>query len=305
MDQTGRLLDEMLDLKDMELLAALARNRHFARAAAECGISQPAFSARIRSLELSLGVSIVLRSNRFIGFTPEGDIALKWAHKMIADSRGLKQEISQARGALSGSLTIGSVPTALSYVATIAAALRRAHPGLMLRILSLSSAEISQGLEMFSIDAGVTYVESTLPAGMQVRASYSERYEILVPRTMVSTKSDTISWGDAAGLPLCLLPRNMMNRQIMDDAFKLAEVSPNIVVETNAFTAALVQVHSGTAATIAPEILIDHTTLPDSVARLKLTAPQVAKPIGFVIPDREPRLAAVDAMLDVLESGPR
>ncbi|MEM9141051.1 MAG: LysR family transcriptional regulator, partial [Pseudomonadota bacterium] len=60
----------MPDLRDMELLAALARNRHFARAATECGISQPAFSARIRNMELDLGAAIVQRGNRFVGFTP-------------------------------------------------------------------------------------------------------------------------------------------------------------------------------------------------------------------------------------------
>ncbi|MEM6904964.1 MAG: LysR family transcriptional regulator substrate-binding protein, partial [Pseudomonadota bacterium] len=101
--------------------------------------------------------------------------------------------------------------------------------------------------------------------------------------------------------PLCLLPRNMMNRQIMDQAFLRAEAPPNVVMETNAFTAALVQVTSGIAATIAPEMLIDHTTLPDNVVRLKLTDPVIEKPIGFVAPEREPRLPAVDAILATLK----
>ncbi|MEM1130459.1 MAG: LysR family transcriptional regulator, partial [Pseudomonadota bacterium] len=168
----------MPDLRDMELLAALARNRHFARAATECGISQPAFSARIRNLELDLGAAIVQRGNRFVGFTPEGEIALKWAHQMIADARGLRQEINEAKGALTGELTIGSVPTALTYVAQIAADLMKAHPALTIRVLSHSSAEIVQGLEAFSLDAGVTYMEGAAGA-RDARPIYLERYEVL------------------------------------------------------------------------------------------------------------------------------
>ncbi|MEM7423427.1 MAG: LysR family transcriptional regulator [Pseudomonadota bacterium] len=295
----------MPDLRDMELLASLARNKHFARAAAECGISQPAFSARIRNLELDLGAPIVLRSNRFVGFTAEGEIALKWANQMIADARGLKQEINHARGALTGWLTIGAVPTALSFVATIAADLRSAHPALVLRVLSYSSTEIAQGLENFSLDAGVTYLESTLPAGSQVQPAYVERYELLAPNTMAPRDQTAISWADAAPIPLCLLPRNMMNRRFMDEAFEAANAVPNMVMETNAFTAALVQVTSGTAATIAPEMLIEHTTLPDSVARLKLTDPLIEKPISFVTPEREPRMPAVDAMIAALHDASR
>jgi len=290
----------MPDLRDMELLAALARNKHFARAAADCGISQPAFSARIRNLELDLGAPIVLRANRFMGFTREGEIALKWAHQMIADARGLRQEIDRARGELTGWLTIGVVPTALSFVATIAAELRSAHPALVIRVLSHSSTEITEGLESFSLDAGVTYLESTLPAGCQVQPAYSECYEILAPRALVPQDRDAITWAEAAPIPLCLLPRNMMNRRIMDQAFEAAEATPNIVMETNAFTAALVQVTSGTAATIAPAMLIEHTTLPEAVARLKLTSPLIEKPVGVVTPEREPRLPAVDAMLATL-----
>ncbi|MEM0945411.1 MAG: LysR family transcriptional regulator, partial [Pseudomonadota bacterium] len=208
----------MPDLRDMELLASLARHKHFARAAEECGISQPAFSARIKNLELDLGAPVVLRGNRFIGFTPEGEIALKWAQRMIADARGLKQEVDSARGALSGWLTIGAVPTALSFVAAIAAELRSAHPALTPRVLSQSSSEIAKGLEAFSLDLGVTYQESALPNGSKVQPAYVERYEVLAPRNLVPGGRAKISWAEAAPIPLCLLPRNMMNRQIMDQA---------------------------------------------------------------------------------------
>jgi len=92
----------MADLRDMELIAALARHRHFARAAEESGISQPAFSARIRNLETTLGVPVVRRGNRFLGFTPEGEIVLKWARRILVDADGLRQEVQIAKGALTG-----------------------------------------------------------------------------------------------------------------------------------------------------------------------------------------------------------
>jgi DNA-binding transcriptional LysR family regulator len=58
-------------VKHLTYLTALARERHFGRAAESCGISQPALSAAIRQIEGELGVRVVERSRRFIGFTPE------------------------------------------------------------------------------------------------------------------------------------------------------------------------------------------------------------------------------------------
>ncbi len=292
----------MPDLRDMELLAALARNRHFGRAAAECGISQPAFSERIRNLELDLGAPIVKRGNRFMGFTQEGEIALRWAHQMIADARGLRQEIERARGVLSGQLLVGAVPTTLTFVANIAAQLRKAHPALTIQVFSHSSAEISQGLEDFSLDAGVTYLESTLPAASASEAIYAERYELLLPRALAPDLEGEISWRAAARFPLCLLTRNMLNRRFIDEAFEAAGAEPNLVMETNAFTAALVQVSSGTAATIAPEVMADNIAMTSDVLRLRLVEPLIEKPIGVVISEREPVLPAVEALMSCMKS---
>lgn len=69
----------MFEIRDLQLLSALARHRHFAKAAEECGISQPAFSMRIRNLEDRLGVSIVRRANRFQGLTEEGEMIVRRA----------------------------------------------------------------------------------------------------------------------------------------------------------------------------------------------------------------------------------
>ncbi|MFF2423588.1 LysR family transcriptional regulator [Streptomyces mirabilis] len=59
-------------LRQLEYLVALARERHFAHAAAACFVSQPSLSAAIRRLEHELDVPIVRRGRRYEGLTPEG-----------------------------------------------------------------------------------------------------------------------------------------------------------------------------------------------------------------------------------------
>lgn len=81
-------------------LMALARERHFGRAAAVCNVSQPTLSNAIRQLEEELGVPIVERGQRFQGFTPQGQRVLKYARRILAEQEELTQELHAGADAL-------------------------------------------------------------------------------------------------------------------------------------------------------------------------------------------------------------
>ncbi|MCB1473268.1 MAG: LysR family transcriptional regulator [Rhodobiaceae bacterium] len=290
----------MFDIRDLEIIAALARHRHFARAAAECGISQPAFSARIKKLELDLGVPLVERGNRYQGLTPEGEIALKWARQMLDAADGLKQSIAAAKGSVSGQLTLGVVPTALAYSARIPAAMRAAHPNIALRVYSASSVQIRTGVEDYTFDAGITYLDGIFPPTIETRPLYEERYVLLAPAALAPRTSGTATWREAAALPLSTLTPEMQNRRIIESVFAGIGVTPNIVFETNAYTVSLMQVETGFAATIVPEILVDKMPPIAKTACLHLHEPEITRSIGVIFADRKPRPPVVRALEEVL-----
>jgi len=82
-----------MDLRHLGYLAALARERHFGRAARSCGVSQPTLSSGIRRLETELGFPIVRRTHRYEGLTPEGERVLEWARQILSDVGGLEAEV--------------------------------------------------------------------------------------------------------------------------------------------------------------------------------------------------------------------
>src|SRR5215475_13239263 len=71
----------------LEYLLALARERHFGRAADACGVSQPTLSFGVKQLEAALGTQLVQRGSRFISLTPEGERTLDWARRIVGDAR--------------------------------------------------------------------------------------------------------------------------------------------------------------------------------------------------------------------------
>jgi len=217
-------VDRYPEIRDLQLLLALAQRKHFTRAAVDCGISQPAFSARITHLEKLLGVPIVRRGNKFLGFTKEGDLVLKWARKLVTDVEGMRQDIENARDDLQGVLAVGVVPTALPYAASISTALRARYEHLTIQIQSLSSTQIARALHEFAIDAGVTYEDDKNNGALRFDSIYQEHYVLLSPLHMAPRNKGTATWAEAAQLPLCLLSKDMRFRQIVDEVFQLAGV---------------------------------------------------------------------------------
>ena len=78
-----RLIDKL------EYILALAREKHFGRAAEACGVTQPTLSAGLKQLEEQMGVLLVNRGSRFQDFTPEGQRVLEWARRIVGDTLSL------------------------------------------------------------------------------------------------------------------------------------------------------------------------------------------------------------------------
>jgi len=290
----------MPDLRDLELLVSLSRHKNFSRAAADCGISQPAFSIRIRKMEDRFALPLVRRGNTFMGFTREGDVVLKWARKLLADAEGLRQEIDALSNNLKGKLALGVIPTAMPFAARVSSQLRRQHPNLSIEIHSLSTGQIEIRLNDFSLDAGIMYYEDADP-GTTVKL-YEEQYVLIAPDSFTSSSDTHVSWSKAARLPLCLLTPDMRNRQFIDAVFAEVSAIPTVVMEASGFTAVLAQVASGNAATIAPVGVAETFLALSSTVQFELVEPVVTHTIGLSIKDQSPVLPMVQALRQAVKA---
>jgi len=290
----------MIELKDLQLLTALARHRHFAKAADACNMSQPAFSMRIRSLEDKLGLSIVRRGNRFQGLTGEGQMIVDRARGILDDAKALDQEIAAARGEVTGALVIGAVPTATSYAAKLIDQLHQAHPRLLVRLEITTSLTIQQGLYDGTLDAGVTYSDSVVQENMSLLPLYDETYVLLATRDMLGTHAMSISWADAAKLPLSLLEPQMQNRRILDRIFADLDLRPEVMSESTGFMASMVMARGGSVATILPRALVEALGPIEGTLALPLVDPEPARPICLASVERQPELTTLRALKSVI-----
>ncbi len=283
-------------LDKLEYVVALARERHFGRAAERSGVTQPTLSAGLKQLEDSLGILIVQRSSRFIGFTPEGERVLTWAHRMVGDAEAMRQEISALKHGLSGHLRLAAIPSALPMVSALTTPFAERHPAVRFSVISRTSDDILRRVDNFEVDAGVTYLDTEGLSHVRTVPLYYERYRFVAARGAVASGATSIGWAEAAHSALCLLTPNMQNRRIIDRVSR--SVGPGLVpkLETDSVLVLLAHVRTGRWASIVPAALLDVLDLPDTVVALPLVAPEVTNLIGLVIPDRNPMTPLVQAL---------
>ena len=95
-------------LRQLEYFVAVARERHFARAAESCYVSQPALSTSIAKLERELSVTLINRGQNFEGLTPEGERLVVWAKRVLAEHDALKAEAAAMRSGITATRNGGS-----------------------------------------------------------------------------------------------------------------------------------------------------------------------------------------------------
>jgi DNA-binding transcriptional LysR family regulator len=285
-------------LRHLEFLMALAREKHFARAAASCHVTQSTLSSGIKQMEESLGVLLVERGQRFVGLTLEGEKALEWAKHVIADYEGLQQSLSETRRGLTGYLKIGAIPATLPVISLLTTPFAKLHPHTRIVIRSLTSIEIQRGIDELTLDIGMTYLDNEPLARVRRLQLYSEHYIFLTPKGPSVQDRNTIPWAEAAGYPLCLLTSDMQNRRIVDMHFRDAGAEVHAAIEANSLITLWSHLKFGQWSAVLPSSFLPLIGEVDGLVALDLVEPDASHAIGLVASDRDPLLPVARAFLN-------
>jgi DNA-binding transcriptional LysR family regulator len=151
-------------IRHLDYFITLTEERHFGRAADLCGVSQPALSLAIRKLEEDLATPLIIRGQRFMGLTAEGEKLKIWGQRILADYGNLRDDLTgRRRGGLSGLLRLGVAAAAMPLATAISARFEARNPMARISIANLPAEEISRGVSDQSLDGGLTWLAPITP----------------------------------------------------------------------------------------------------------------------------------------------
>ncbi len=283
----------------LEFLLALARERHFGRAAEACGVTQPTLSAGLKQLEGTLGVLLVTRGSRFQGLTSEGERVLDWAKRIVGDIRAMRQEVRALKqGQLVGQLRIAAIPTALPMVSALTTPYHARHPQMRFTVRSCTSIEVLTALDNLEVDAGVSYLDNEPIGRARAIPLYREQYRLLISADSPLGRRREVTWADVGRVPLCLLTPDMQNRRIINRLLKEAgSLEAVATLESNSMILLFSHVRTGQWASVMPAILAETLGLTGVVRAIPIVEPAAIHTIGLIVPDREPMTPATAALV--------
>jgi LysR family transcriptional activator of glutamate synthase operon len=217
-----------VELRQLRSVEAVARHRHFTRAAEELHVAQSALSHQIRRLEQELGTPLFERTSRRVAPTEAGRAIAARARRVLAEVDAAREEVDELRGVLRGRIWIGAfLPAGGLDVAGLLARFSRTHPGVevglregiaadMLRFLAadeldaafcLVAGEISDELAVERLsheEVVAAFAPDRAPAGTRVGVAELARHAIVAPRRGSAITSVLDQRFAATGQPLRL-----------------------------------------------------------------------------------------------------
>lgn len=290
-------------IRQFRYLVAVAEERHFGRAAHRCNVTQPSLSSGIKQLELELGVPIFLRGRgqRFQGLTAEGERVASWSRGVLAYCDAMRKEIAMMKKDLIGHLRLGAMPSMSPVLPSVLQTFRNQYPGVQVDVQFIGNEAMKLGLNNFALDVALTYLDKADLGRKNTLPIYTERMSLLVPDTPQFKKKKTITWREAADLPLAMLRPSMHERRFVDRVFKSVGCSPAAHVESESILHLMFQAQCTELCTIIPSHFAHMPGLFKGTRALPLVDPVVSQEVGLFWAEGEIVLPMANAFVTILK----
>lgn len=269
-----------LTMKHLRYFDSLARHGHFGRAAEACAISQPALSLQMKELEDILGTPLIERGTRQISLTPLGESFAARASDILRAVDELAQLGQAAKGALSGQLRIGIIPTVAPYLLPgIVQTLAIRYPDLDLRPREAVTRRLIDDLNVGRLDVAVVALPVSEP-GLAEVPLFAEEFLLVRPRKDAGKpvpSSDMLR-----EMRLLLLEEGHCFR---DQALSFCKLSPTVardMMEGSSLSTLVQMVGAGIGVTLIPQMAVAIEAGSAAVTVARLAAPRPSRMIGMV-----------------------
>ncbi len=245
------------DLGALELLLAVARHGSMGRAARELGITQPAASSRIRSMERQLGVALVDRSPRGSRLTDAGALVTDWARRVVEAAEAFDVGAQALRGRRDSRLRVAASMTIAEYLLPgWLIALRAQRPGTAVSLLAGNSAMVARRLLAGEADVG--FVEGlSVPEGLDGTVIGHDRLVVVAgPSHAWARRRAPLAAAELAAAPLILRERGSGTRQVLDSALSAHGGLAEPLLELASTTAVKAAVVSGAGPAVLSELAV-------------------------------------------------
>ncbi|TXT29346.1 MAG: LysR family transcriptional regulator hydrogen peroxide-inducible protein activator [Rhodocyclaceae bacterium] len=294
-----------MTLTEMRYIVALARERHFGKAADACHVSQPTLSVALKKVEGQLGSPLFERGASDVRITPLGERIVAQATRVLEEAVKL-EEIAEATGEpLSGQLRVGIIYTIAPYLLPqLIPALSKQAPKMPLFLKEDFTANLIPALKAGELDVIVIALPFAEP-GLVAQPVYDEPFRVVVPASHPWASRSDVNGNELDGQNLLLLGQgNCFRDQVLESCPRLS--APDALehsLEGSSLETIRYMVASGAGVAVMPSTAADPLITKEPMVRvLPFAGTQPKRTVGLVWRITFPRPQAIDAVRAALLS---
>ncbi len=291
-----------MTLTELRYIIAVARERHFGRAAKACFVSQPTLSVAIKKLEEELGVTLFERANNEVTPTAVGGRVVEQAQRVIEQAGSIKDIAKLGRDPLSGPLRVGMIYTIAPYLLPgVVRLLHKSAPKMPLHLQENYTHRLRELLKQGEIDAAVLALPFEEP-GFVIQPVYDEPFVVAVPREHEWAGRKSVKTADLKQQSMVLLGTGHCFRdQVLLASPELNRFAANEgmqkTFESSSLETIRQMVASGVGITVLPSSSVPQHVPRDSLLRyVPFSKPVPDRRVVLVYRKSFPRPAAIETM---------
>lgn len=281
-----------MDLRQLEILQAIAETGSFTACGKKLNVSQSAISRQISLLEEELGEPLFLRVGRQVRMTPAAESLVHLGQRVFQDLRETVAAITDHSRALRGRVRLSGGMTVCLYVfPPLLKHLMHVHPELEIRLTVASAGRTLEEIRSGRVDAGLL----TLPvqeSDLETRPVLREELLLMTMPTHPLARKKRIVPGDLQGEPIVQFEPGSATRQVIDSFFLSHKIEPKVVMETENVEIIKALVKTGVGISIVPYQAIAREVRAGQFFCSRIEGVELVRETGWVYPrtSRVPRV---------------
>lgn len=248
-----------MELRQLEYFQMASRLKNITRAAERLRVSQPNITVAIKKLEAELGIQLFDRSQKQLALTPEGAVFLNRIELALRNIQDAVLEVNDYKQLQKGTIKIGIPSMIGAYLfPKIFSSFQRQYPHLDIYLYEEGSMAIREQLERDELDFGIVII-SNASQSLQLLPMSTSQIAACVPENHPLAAKDSISIQDLTDADLIMLKEGSFLRHLVLDKLKAANITPNIVLESNQIETIKGLVSSGVGLAFLLDFIVDGT----------------------------------------------
>jgi len=283
-----------MDLRQLEIIRAIAETGSFTAAGDKLHVSQSAISRQVLLLEDELGEPVFHRIGRRIRITPAGESLLQLSHRVFRDLQETVSAISDTREALRGSIgLVGGMTVCLYVFPALLAEVRKIHPNLDMRVTVGSTLRSIEMLRSGAGDLGLLTLPIEASDLVSVPLVTEELLLVTYPSHPLAAQK-RIMPADLEGQPFVLFETGSVTRRIVEEFFTRERIAPPVIMETENVEIIKAMVRSGLGISIIPWQAAEADVTTRQLFCSRITGVSLVRQTGWLYPKmgRLPRAVA-------------